>query len=89
MSSAEKFALKKRMKNLKTLKRRSEEEEEKKYSLWPAARLAYRASEKKWIETLENALDNFDLPEDALDSRKMEAKNAIKIASNGACFEAR
>ena len=62
--------------------------EEKKYSLWPAARLAYRASEKKWIETLENALDNFDLPKDALDSRKMEAENAIKIASNGACFEA-
>ena len=62
--------------------------EEKKYSLWPAARLAYRASEKKWIETLENALDNFDLPKDALDSRKTEAENAIKIASNGACFEA-
>ena len=69
------------------LKRR-QRREEKKYSLWPAARLAYRASEKKWIETLENALLNFDLPEDAFDSRKNEAENAIKIASNGACFEA-
>ena len=62
--------------------------EEKKYSLWPAARLAYRASEKKWMETLENALLNFDLPGDAFESRKNEAENAIKIASNGACFEA-
>ena len=69
------------------LKRR-QRREEKKYSLWPAARLAYRASEKKWIETLENALLNFDLPRDAFDSRKNEAENAIKIASNGACFEA-
>ena len=69
------------------LKRR-QRREEKKYSLWPAARLAYRASEKKWIETLENALLNFDLPKDAFDSRKNEAENAIKIASNGACFEA-
>ena len=69
------------------LKRR-QRREEKKYSLWPAARLAYRASEKKWIETLENALLNFDLPQDAFDSRKNEAENAIKIASNGACFEA-
>ncbi|CAL6331365.1 predicted protein [Bathycoccus prasinos] len=69
------------------LKRR-QRREEKKYSLWPAARLAYRASEKKWIETLENALLNFDLPTDAFDSRKNEAENAIKIASNGACFEA-
>ena len=69
------------------LKRR-QRREEKKYSLWPAARLAYRASEKKWIETLENALSNFDLPKDAFDSRKNEAENAIKIASNGACFEA-
>ena len=69
------------------LKRR-QRREEKKYSLWPAARLAYRASEKKWIETLENALLNFDLPKDAFDSRKSEVENAIKIASNGACFEA-
>ena len=69
------------------LKRR-QRREEKNYSLWPAARLAYRASEKKWIETLENALLNFDLPRDAFDSRKNEAENAIKIASNGACFEA-
>ena len=69
------------------LKRR-QRREEKKYSLWPAARLAYHASEKKWIETLENALLNFDLPKDAFDSRKNEAENAIKIASNGACFEA-
>ena len=69
------------------LKRR-QRREEKKYSLWPAARLAYRASEKKWIETLESALLNFDLPKDAFDSRKNEAENAIKIASNGACFEA-
>ena len=69
------------------LKRR-QRREEKKYSLWPAARLAYRASEKKWIQTLENALLNFDLPKDAFDSRKNEAENAIKIASNGACFEA-
>ena len=69
------------------LKRR-QRREEKKYSLWPAARLAYRASEKKWIETLENALLDFDLPKDAFDSRKNEAENAIKIASNGACFEA-
>ena len=69
------------------LKRR-QRREEKKYSLWPAARLAYRASEKKWIETLENALLNFDLPRGAFDSRKNEAENAIKIASNGACFEA-
>ena len=69
------------------LKRR-QRREEKKYSLWPAARLAYRASEKKWIETLENALLNFDLPRDAFDSRKNAAEHAIKIASNGACFEA-
>ncbi|CAL6335281.1 unnamed protein product [Bathycoccus prasinos] len=69
------------------LKRR-QRREEKKYSLWPAARLAYRASEKKWIETLENALLNFDLPKGAFDSRKNEAENVIKIASNGACFEA-
>ena len=69
------------------LKRR-QRREEKKYSLWPAARLAYRASEKKWIEPLESALLNFDLPRDAFDSRKNEAENAIKIASNGACFEA-
>ena len=69
------------------LKRR-QRREEKKYSLWPAARLAYRASEKKWIETLENALLNFDLPGDAFESRKNEAENAIKIASKGACFEA-
>jgi GTPase SAR1 family protein len=62
--------------------------EEKKYSLWPAARLAYRASEKKWMETLENALLNFDLPGDAFESRKNEAENAIKIASKGTCFEA-
>jgi hypothetical protein len=68
--------------------KRRQRREEKKYSLWPAARLAYRASEKKWIETLENALLNFDLPQDAFDSRKNEAENAIKIASNGACFEA-
>jgi protein SEY1 len=66
----------------------SQKIEEKKYSLWPAMRIAYRNSEKKWLDTLETDLSSFDLPKEIFDSRKTEAENAVKIASNAACFEA-